>query len=262
MDTTALKRLSIKTDQQTLIMELQRDYRLSPVESKVLFTRLQEYLSEHQHDYLADGQIIYPAVAFSEPAGRPLEQCQLIRVRLTLDAPEDIDALSAGGTPFLRRLRLFRMGFEAVDQGARLTQEDFTRLIGVDRSTVQRIIASYRKEGVFIPTRGQSKDIGPGVSHKAYVVEMFLNFATFSEISRKLGEKVSSFKRYIRDFTSVLCAYDMALPFEKIRVITGLSPKLVREYIQLIERFDCPEYQTILQRLREPLTVEKKGVSN
>lgn len=60
MDTTALKRLSTKTDQQTLIMELQQDYRLSPVESKVLFGRLQEYLSEHQHDYLADGQIIYP----------------------------------------------------------------------------------------------------------------------------------------------------------------------------------------------------------
>ena len=48
MDTKALKRLEIKTDQQTLIMELQRDYRLSPVESKVLFTRLQDYLSEHQ----------------------------------------------------------------------------------------------------------------------------------------------------------------------------------------------------------------------
>jgi hypothetical protein len=261
MDTTALKRLSIKTDQQTLI--IQRDYRLSPVESKVLFTRLQEYLSEHQHDYLADGQIIYPAVAFSEPAGRPLEQCQLVRVRLTLDAPEDLDALKVGGTPLLRRLRLFRMSFEAVDQAGRLTQEDFTRLLGVDRSTVQRIIASYRQEGVFIPTRGQSKDIGPGTSHKSYVVEMFLNFATFSEISRKLGEKISSFKRYIRDFTSVLCAYDLALPLEKIRVITGLSPKLVREYIQLIERFDCPEYQTILQRLREPLiVVEKKGVSN
>ncbi len=66
MDTAALKRLEIKTDQQTLIMELQRDYRLSPVESKVLFTRLQEYVSSHQDDYLADGQIIYPAVAFSD----------------------------------------------------------------------------------------------------------------------------------------------------------------------------------------------------
>jgi hypothetical protein len=261
MDTTALKRLSTKTDQQTLIMELQQDYRLSPVESKVLFTRLQEYLSEHQRDHLADGQIIYPAVAFSEPAGRPLEKCQLIRVRLTLDAPEDIDALSAGGTPLLKRLRLFRMSFEAVDQGARLTQEDFVRLLGIDRSTVQRIIASYRQEGVFIPTRGQSKDIGPGTSHKVYVIEMFLNFATFSEIARKLGEKVSGFKRYIRDFTSVLCAQDMGLSSEKIRVITGLSSKLVKEYIQLIERFDRPEYQTILQRLRQPL-LEKKGVSS
>lgn len=262
MDTKVKKRLSTKTDQQTLIMELQRDYRLSVVESKVLFTRLQEYLSEHQYNYLADGQIIYPAVAFSEPAGRPLDKCQLIRTRLTLDAPEDLDAFEAGGTPDLRRLRLFRMSFEAVDQGARLTQEDFIRLLGVGRSTVQRIITSYRKEGVFIPTRGQSKDIGPGTSHKTYVVEMFLNFATFSEISRKLGEKVSGFKRYIRDFASVLCARDMDLPFEKIRVITGLSAKLTKEYISLIERFDRPEYQTVLQRLREPILLEKKGVKH
>jgi hypothetical protein len=53
----------------------------------------------------------------------------------------------------------------------------------------------------------------------------------------------------------------MGLPPEKIRVITGLSSKLVKEYLQLIERFDRPEYQTILQRLRQPL-LEKKGVSN
>ena len=112
---------------------------------------------------------------------------------------------------------------------------------------MQRIIAVYRDEGVFIPTRGQSKDIGPGTSHKVYVIEMCLNFATFSEISRKLGEQVSGFSRYIRDFASVLCAYDMDLSLEKIRVITGLSTKLVKEYIELIERFDRPEYQTILK---------------
>ena len=108
---------------------------------------------------------------------------------------------------------------------------------------------------------------------------MFLNFATFSEISRKLGEQVSGFSRYIRDFASVLCAYDMDLSLEKIRVITGLSTKLVKEYIELIERFDRPEYQTILksrprggasppfapplrygQRIREPLVLEGEAL--
>jgi transcription initiation factor IIE alpha subunit len=59
---------------------------------------------------------------------------------------------------------LFRMALEAADQGARLTQEDLTRLLGVDARTIRRIIRAFRQEGVFVPTRGYRKDIRRGTS--------------------------------------------------------------------------------------------------
>jgi transcriptional regulator with XRE-family HTH domain len=261
MNQDSFERLHIKTEQQALLIELQQDYRLSKVEAHVLLERLERYFEEHRLSHLAAGQIIYPAVAFSEPAGRPLKECKLQPTILTLDAPEDIDALKAGGVSLLRKLRLFRLATEAVDQEARLTQEDFMRLLGVSRSTVRRIIAEYRDQNVFIPTRGFSKDIGRTLSHKVVVVEMFLNFATFSEIAQRLGEKVVSLKRYIRDFTRVLAATELDVERKKLPVITGLSDRLISEYLHLIERFDVPEYQPILNRLRQPpLPPQKKGV--
>lgn len=39
------------------------------------------------------------------------------------------------------------MAFEAVDQGARLTQEDFVRLLGVDVRTIRQMIKDFRQEG-------------------------------------------------------------------------------------------------------------------
>ena len=83
MDQQAIDRLTAKSDRQMLLMELQ-DYRLSPIEAEAIVQRLQQYLDEHNPDQLGEGQISYPAVAFSEPAGKPVEKCHLVQVKLTL----------------------------------------------------------------------------------------------------------------------------------------------------------------------------------
>ncbi|MHC1567972.1 MAG: DUF1670 domain-containing protein, partial [Candidatus Syntropharchaeia archaeon] len=61
------------------------------------------------------------------------------------------------GLAALRQARLARVTHEAWDQGVSLTQEDIAA-----------------KRGVIVPTRGQQKDIGPGVSHKVEAVRLFM----------------------------------------------------------------------------------------
>jgi hypothetical protein len=237
-----------------LSMELQ-NYRLSPIEAKAVVQRIQQYLDEHNADQLGEGQIFYPAVAFSEPAGKPIEKCRLVRVKLTLDAPEDLEYLKDGhgGAPALRRARLFRLAFEAMRQGARLVQEDFVRLLGVSQRTVVRIVAEFRRQGIFIPTRGYSKDIGRGTTHKVVAVEMFLKYASYTEMGRKTGDTPSSLMRYIKDFAAIVNAVDAGLSPTQVRVVTGMSEKLVAEYIALYRRYDTAEYQGVLDRIRHPL---------
>lgn len=257
MDRQAVERLATKNEQQTLIQDLQQ-YRLSPIEARAIYQRIQQYLAERQVTGLADGQIFYSAVAFGEPAGKPIAQCQLIRVRLTLDAPEDLPFLKTGqgGLPQLRRVRLFRMALEAAEQGARLTQEDFVRLLGVDLRTIRRIIQSYRKAGVYIPTRGYSQDIGRGTSHKAIAVKMYLQYATYTQIERATHDTAASLIRYLKDFSALVQALALGVPDHQLPVITGLSPSLVEEYLALYRSYDTPEHQAMLERIRHPLLPE------
>lgn len=254
MDQQAIDRLAAKSDRQMLLVELQ-DYRLSPIEAKAVMQRIQQYLDKHNPDQLGEGQIFYPAVAFSEPAGKPIEKCRLVRIKLTLDAPEDLEYLKDGhgGPPALRRARLFRLAFEAMQQGAHLVQEDFVRLLGVSRRTVGRIIAEFRQEGIFIPTRGYCKDIGRGTTHKVVAVEMFLKYASYTQMGRKTGDTSSSLMRYIKDFAAVVNAVDLGLSPTQVQVVTGMSDKLVAEYIALYRHYDIAQYQDVLDRIRHPL---------
>jgi hypothetical protein len=254
MNKQAIERLALKNEQQTLIQDLQQ-YRLSPIEVRAIYQRLQQYLLEHETPGLADGQIFYSAVAFGQPAGKPVAQCQLVRIRLTLDAPEDLQYLhpGRGGSPALRRGRLFRMALEAVEQGARLTQEDFVRLLGVDLRTVRRIIRTYRQAGVYIPTRGYSQDIGRGTSHKALAVRMFLQYATYTQMEQKTGDTAASLIRYLKDFSAVVQAQQLGVPEHHLPVICGLSARLVGEYLALYQQYNTPEHQGMLERIRHPL---------
>lgn len=43
-----------------------------------------------------------------------------------------------------------------------------------DSRMVRRDIADLRKAGIVVPTRGTVRDIGPGVTHKAVAVRLWL----------------------------------------------------------------------------------------
>jgi hypothetical protein len=42
-----------------------------------------------------------------------------------------------------------------------------------------------RKEGKFVMTRGQRYDMGPGLSHKTTIIDLYLKNYTFTEIEQK-----------------------------------------------------------------------------
>jgi hypothetical protein len=254
METQAVARLVLKNEQQILLQDLQQ-YRLSPIEARAVYQRIQQHLAERESGGLAEGQIYYSAVAFGEPAGKPIAHCRMVRVRLTVDAPTDVEHVrpGGGGVPAMRRARLFRMVLEAVEQGARLTQEDFVRLLGVDVRTVRRMIGEFRRGGVYLPTRGYSQDIGRGTSHKGVAVRMYLQYATYTQIERKTGDTAASLVRYLKDFSAVVQALALGIPPHQIAALTGHSPRLVGEYVDLYHQYDTPEHQAVLERIRHPL---------
>src|ERR1700730_3157390 len=97
------------------------------VSNAILQTAQEVYPLDPQHvdSQLGLGQVKLLIVAAHEPAGKALDACQKVTVRLTLDAGhDDFEVRVLRGVVGLRRGRLLRLAAEAREQGGLLSHED------------------------------------------------------------------------------------------------------------------------------------------
>jgi hypothetical protein len=91
-----------------------------------------------------------------------------------------------------------------------LSVEDLAYLTCSSTATVKRDLAACRAVEIAVPTRGQIRDIGPGVSHKAQIVQLYLWGLQFTEIELRTRHSESAIKRYLADFRQVAALYERA----------------------------------------------------
>jgi hypothetical protein len=127
-------------------------------------------------------------------------------VVLTLfDLRGDREECSDPGAQALRQHRIQRLTEEARDQGGLLSQEDLALLLCSDVRTIRRDIRRIREtRGIFVATRGQIKDIGPGVSHKGVAIRFWLEGLEPVEIARRINHTLKAVERYIHTFCRVV----------------------------------------------------------
>lgn len=246
------ERLRCKEPFHSLEVELQREFGLTPIGSKALIRRIGEFLEEYvcvEPGGRSPGQVSYPAVAIGERAGKPIRHCLTVPVTLTVLHPSDAEVLHNDGSPALRRVRLARVCAEAYRQKAVLSHEDLSLLLGVDLSTVRRLVQLCAREGERPPTRGLIDDIGPVLSHKGQVVRLYFRGLLPERIAAWTGHSLGSVERYLCDFARVSELRRRGLSAEAMVRIITMSPALVRRYLELADELDRPEHAFVLGRL-------------
>lgn len=246
MNQLAIERLQQKSVSESLIERLCTDFNLAPLVARTLSAEMRDYFEQCYLDKQSAGQIIYMAVSRDSPAGRPLAKCERLPISLTLYASDDLVAARKGMSA-LRQLRIQRMTEEAYEQGSLLTHEDLGYLLSSSLATVKRDVQKLRQRGNMVPTRGQVKDIGKGVSHKRQIVADYLAGYTFSEIERRQRHSVNSISRYCRDFTRVVRLQNKDFSTAEISRVTRLSERLAAQYQELYAT--CDPNNDRLQRL-------------
>ncbi len=209
-------------------------------------------------DFTAESK--FYAVSADEPAGKPIKDCKLIPVKLTLYSHMDRKVRDKLGVVALREYMAKRLAREAYQQGGLLSQTDLADVLILDRSTVKRIVARIKKKGEAIPTRGEIKDIGPGLSHKARIVEFLLKRYQPTEVAFKTKHSIGSITRYFENFIKVAYLYDEGFDTLKIRHLSGISEKVVGEYIELYTRFrKKPFYADTIEEIKGYIGTKKGG---
>lgn len=249
-------RLKSKDARDAIIQKLATDFNLTPIIAEAYFQQFSFYFEQHANISLSTGEVAYEAVAAEEPAGKHIRLTRKVTVRLKLiDFNTDLEALANYGLAGLRRHRLARLTRQAYDQYALLSYEDLAMILTTSPATVRRDVQHLRRQGQFIMTRGTKHDMGPGLSHKTIILDLYFNGYTFSEIERKTNHSETSVKRYLADFIQVAALYQQNFTENQIRLIAKKSNRLVREYIGLYQTYDKQDNQ----RLRELLTPSRPG---
>lgn len=235
-----INRLKTKTSEQNFLSEIRKEFELAPAVSRGIL----EAFKAHFRSILFDSEgavndkIEVVAVAKDEPAGKSLDECKLVSVKLTFRTDSDLDVFKDDGITGLRRVRLLRFAEEALEQGALLTVEDLSLLLNTSKRTVRRDIKFYEEKEITVPTRGYMKDIGSSLSHKTEAVELYLKGYQPTEISKRLHHSLRSIERYIQTFSRVAYLKKNGLSKQEIRYAVGISEKLVEEYLELADEHD------------------------
>jgi hypothetical protein len=188
-----------------------------------------------------NGNLCYRAISSAEPSGRSLPECTRINIDLTLIASEDGPICRKQGLAALRQHRIKRLTHEASAAGAVLTYEDLADILTSSISTIFRDINELRRQGEFIPTRGQVKDIGRNINNKLQMAQLFCGQVASEEIARRFHRTVAEVEKQLDRFQQAVTLSNRRMPPANIAKITGLSLSLVREYILLAEQYKLLE---------------------
>ncbi|MFW6271237.1 MAG: DUF1670 domain-containing protein [Bacillota bacterium] len=209
-----------------------------------------EFLDEYQYQFYQDrpeNSIIYHVVSSQEPAGKPLAETEMVSVQLNYCSKEDIENFNGYSTSPLKWRKIIRYSTEARKQDGLLNQSDLVFLLGVDASVIRRLLKKH--DDVFIPTRGNIVDIGPGLSHAEEIIELYLQGYTETQIKKRTGHSYESIENYIKTFANVYGLKEKGLPPGLIRKTLGKSMKLINKYMELIDEYNTKENAYIFMQL-------------
>jgi hypothetical protein len=236
-DTKSLTNAWKKTNEQELFNQLKIDYGFSQALSRSLVQLMHEHIETNYGNLRGDSQVIYHAVSIQEPPGKSIDHLRLVPVTLTISHPEDAAVLREQGVTGLRKHKLLRFANEAYDQGGLLIQEDLALLLTTSIRTIQRDMREMRQQGIVVPTRGEIQDIGPTVSHKTKIIELYLKGYEYTEIEQRTRHTGEAIKRYISGFSKVVLLSNQGYSIIQVRELTGSSEKVITEYLALHETY-------------------------
>lgn len=214
---------------------------ISPWEAQVLIETIEDvYFNDPELKQARHGQLKYSCVSFSEPPGKPINDCGMVTVILTLFDNEDEQERSwndKDASIERRQRQLMRISSEAFEQGGLLSQEDLSRILMCDVRTIRRDIKELRKLDIIVPTRGTVKDIGPGVSHRAIAIRHWLEGKEPSEIATIIKHSLKAVENYLEKFKRV--AYLRRKRFNDFEIsrTIGISVSATKTFVEIYEEF-------------------------
>lgn len=221
------------------IQALEKEWNVRPGQAEAMVTlasQLYAWCSPRVEE-LSFGQVVW--LARGTRKSRHTDPRLFSPVVLTLLTPEEAEFPCQSRTAFkaLKVRQLERITAEAWQQDAVLTTLDLEWLLSLQPGLIRELLEAYHERfGVLLPTAGTVLDMGRTLTHKAIVVEMALSGLTTQEIARRIYHTPEAVDSYLRLFERVLLLTYYQVPEAAMPRITGHSPGLLEEHLNLVRK--------------------------
>lgn len=251
------KRLQLRSASSTFTNVIHVGTNCSHFESQLITQKALEIyqLGEYgdQNNYQS-GQMKWRAISESEPPGKKLSECKYIPIKLTVHhLVEDMQVFKEHGRIAKRGQQIQRMTSEALEQRTLLTVEDLAMILDCDEKTIRMDIKKFQqKYNILVPTRGNKKDIGPGITHKEKSIELFIEGKDALAIARQMQHSLKAIERYISTFCRVVYCQQKIRNTLKTALVIGISVALVNKYLEIKAKYwNDPEYQNRIEEIEK-----------
>lgn len=196
-------------------------------------------------DYLRPGQCVWNAVSINSRPNNP--DRRLIPVILTLVDPSDVEQLARGARmSVIAQQSIARICREAFEQGALLSMRDIGLLVWRGNAAISQIREKWEgAQKTTLPHVGTIQDFGTCISHKTFIVR---KVAYEGKDPRRAADETKhsqrAVDRYLKDFHRVRICYEHSPNIEFVTRTTGLSKRLVNQYVSIIEENEKPTTNT------------------
>jgi len=172
--------------------------------------------------------------------GKTIDKSELVPVVLEIIGEKDAEERKNG-----KKLREFkkdataRLCKQAYAQDGCLTLAEIAIMLKIAPQTASKYMREWEEaHGEVLPRRGTIHDMGPTLTHKKIIIQsLFIDKKSVQQTSRETFHSFEAIQRYIGTFKKVLLCYRKQLSKEEICVAAGHSPKLIQQYLDLIEEF-------------------------
>ena len=193
-------------------------------------------------DHVKPGQMVLTVVSKSDTprVGKRMQDTETKTVVVTLISDEEMKQwINGTKKTVLKRNRMARIANEVFEQIGVVSLGDLSliQLCGV--STTSKYVHRYEEEqDVVLPYRGTIHDLGPTMSHKEVITEQVLNGKSHEQIKDATGHSTKAICNYVKGYRRVVLLHNKGYPEDDISFITGMSKKLVKQYLKLGEKHD------------------------
>lgn len=184
---------------------------------------------------LKPGQILWTALDKRTRGDSPNRK--YVPVVLTIISNDDIDQLTkCEQMTTITKNAYARMFREAYEQGGILSTRDISLLTLRRDSDASRIRIKYEEDHqCVLPHTGALHDMGSTVTHKKMIVEAVIKQKKDpADVAKSCKHSQRAVDKYLNDYGRVKTAYDHNSNLDFVTRVTGISPHVVKQYLEIM----------------------------